>query len=164
MSCLPYYDRDGYYTYEQVIEAFNYVKIKDPTDNKYQKNMLYNHLTAIYNQMKRYDMNIVLARDVLKYDEFTTAIVGVYRLIPISFKFISKVRIDRVVSASNYRNAKFCGNCKNFSDQTDYDDMLNGICDIHTEINMEYDPPLKSPLVLECYGVCDDFIPKEEMK
>ena len=154
---MLWYDREGYYTYEQVAEAFEYVKMEDPTDDKYHQHFFYDHLKSILEEMEQYKMEIVLARDVLKYDEFTNAMVDLYRIIPTPFKSKTHDYLELQISAPNYREAEFCGNCKYFSDQTDYDDMLNGICDIHTEINVEYNPPLKSPLSLGCYGVCDNF-------
>ena len=33
-----------------------------------------------------------------------------------------------------------------FRDETDYDDMLNGVCEIHTQLHEEYDPVLKVPM------------------
>jgi len=159
---MSYYDREGYYTYGQVEEAFGYVEISDPTDDKYHQHFFYDHLKGILEMMKSYKMEIILAREVLKYDEFTRAMVDDYRIKPIPFKSTSNEYFELKISAPNYKNAKFCGNCKYFYDTTDYDDMLNGICDIHTEIDESYDPPLKSPLSLSCYSVCDDFVPKEE--
>ncbi len=159
---MSYYDRDGYYTYEQVKEAFGYVAISDPTDNKYRKHFLYDHLKSILEMMKQYKMDIILARDVLEYDDFTRAIVDDYRINPIQFKSVSNEYHNLKLSAPNYRNAEFCGNCIHFNDQTDYDDMLNGICEIHTQLDAEYDPALKMPMYLGCYSVCDNFKSKEE--
>ena len=159
---MLYYDRDGYYTYEQVKEAFGYVEISDPTDNKYHKNSLYNHLKEILEMMKQYKMDIILARDVLEYDEFTRAIVDDYRIKPVQFKSVSNEYHELKLSAPNYRSAEFCGNCIYFEDRTDYDDMLNGVCEIHTQLDAEYDPILKMPMDLGCYGVCDNFKFKEE--
>ena len=156
-ASMPYYDRDGYYTYEQVKEAFGYVEISDPTDDKYHQHFFYDHLKDILKQMKQYKMEIILAREVLKYDNFTRAMVGDYRIVPIPFKSINKRCYDYKVSAPNYRRAKFCGNCIHFRDETDYDDMLNGICELHTQLHMEYDPVLKVPMDLGCHDVCDDF-------
>ena len=67
-SILPYYDRDGYYTYDQVMEAFNYVKVADPTDDQYHKHSLYDHLKEIRENDGTYHMDIILARDD-RYDE-----------------------------------------------------------------------------------------------
>lgn len=154
---MLWYDEYGYYTYEQLLEAFAYVKTEDPTDDKYHKNRLHDHLHQILKQMKHYQMEIILARDILRYGEFENAMIELYRILPISFKSKSNEYLNRVISAPNYKEAKFCGNCKHFDDRTDYDDMLHGVCCIHTEIDVEYDPPLKSPLDLSCYSVCDDF-------
>lgn len=154
---MLYYDREGYYTYEQVKEAFGYVEISDPTDDKYHQHFFYDHLKGILEQMKQYKMEIILAREVLKYDEFTRAMVDDYRIKPIPFKHISNEYHDLKLSAPNYRRAEFCGNCIHFDDRTDYDDLLNGSCEIHTQLDEDYDPVLKVPMVLGCYNVCDNF-------
>ena len=70
---------------------------------------------------------------------------------------------DPKLSAPEFRDAECCGNCVNFNDLTDYDEMTHGECYIHTELHEEYDPPLKVPLELgSCDGVCNDFKKKEE--
>jgi len=155
------WERDGYYTFEQVMEAFNYLKVSDPTDDKYSHRQFYNHVERIVKMMEKYKMDIILAREVLQYDSWFDVMVSLYKIKPIPFKSESDTYRGYKITAPDFRDAEFCGNCLYFDDQTSYDDMLNGFCDIHTELDEDYDPPLKRPMSLSCYGVCNDFKMKE---
>jgi hypothetical protein len=155
-----YRDYDGYYTRDQISEAIDYAK-DDPIWGTEHWDF-YGHLIKINGRMIKYGMDIVLARDVVTYDKWYDSMVISWKIKPI--QFVSERNVvtgDPKVSAPRFREAEYCGNCKHFNDLTDYDDMLNGECEIHTMIDESYTPPLKIPLILGCGGVCNDFVMKD---
>lgn len=151
------WEREGYYTIEQVKEAFGYLDVSDPTDDKYSHHQFRDHIERILRMMEKHHMDIIIARDILQYDSWTDVMISIYKIKPIPFKSERRTYTEHTVTAPNFMSAEFCGNCKYFCDQTDQDDMLNGVCDIHNEVDKDYDPPLTRPMYLSCNGVCDDF-------
>jgi hypothetical protein len=160
---MYYRNYEGYYTLDQVMEAFGYLKISDPTGSKYSHHQFYNHVKRILEMMKKYHMDIILAKEVIQYDSWFDVMVNTYRINPIPFKSMVKTYNEYKITAPNFKTAQFCGNCLYFDDLTEQDDMLSGCCDIHTELDEDYNPPLKRPMSLSCYGVCDDFRFKDEV-
>jgi hypothetical protein len=110
--------------------------------------------------MNKYDMNIILAREIIQHDEFCDIIVGTYRIHPIQFKATNNPYTGQKITAPNFRDAQCCGNCAFFDDQTDQDEDRWGYCSLHTETKETYDPPLKVPLELPGDKVCDNFAPQ----
>jgi len=163
---LPYGEIDGYYTYNQIIDAIGYYtdgKPVSPLLNDPDPDFL-EHLKRISKRMENYKMDIILAREILLYDNMCDTMVSTFGIHPTKFISRKNVQTERKITAPNYREAEYCGNCIHFHDQTMYDDTMWGECDIHTELNEVYDPPLKNPLYLGCHEVCDDFcLDKDEV-
>jgi hypothetical protein len=149
---LLHRERNGYYTYDQIVEAIGYLQ----ADREDQKVIL-DHLHTIISKMAKYKMEIVLAREVLDFDEICDAVVGTYKIHPMPFKSISDIYTDHIVSAPEFRDAECCGNCAFFDNTTEQDCMESGICSLHTETDPRYDPPLKEPLELDPKSICKDF-------
>jgi hypothetical protein len=114
---MYYREREGYYTYDQVVEALRYVNA-DPDlgdERGYSHNQYVNHLERVIRKMEQYHMDIIPARKVLIYDSWYEAIVETYKIIPIPFKTTPeklgyphtppKISID-------FRMRKCCANCK----------------------------------------------------
>jgi hypothetical protein len=157
---LPYGERDGYYTREQIIEAVGYLQ-DDITPSGYEKTCK-DHLHRILSMMDKYSMGIILAREVIPHDEFCDIIVGTHRIRATPFKATDNPYIGQKITAPNFGDALCCGNCAFFDEQTDQDEDKWGYCSLHTETKETYDPPLKVPLELSGDSVCDSFAMRDD--
>jgi hypothetical protein len=155
---LNYGEIDGYYTRDQVVETIGY--LQDDKVGSAEK-LFKDHLHRIVSKMNKYDMQIILAREVIAYDEFCDLMVGTYHIHPTAFRSFNRdAYTEHEISAPNFHEAESCINCAFFDDQTDQDETTWGYCSLHTETNKDYDPPLKTPFELSGNGVCDSFAPR----
>jgi hypothetical protein len=151
-------NRDGYFTYDQIIEGIVYARA-DPVAG-YERNGVLDHLNEIREKMELYHMDIIMAREVVVYDKWHEAIVCTYKILPTQFKAEPVVGVypEAKISAPDFKDAECCGNCKHFNDLTGYDEMVHGECYLHTELHEDYDPVVKFPLeLMSCDSVCNDF-------
>jgi hypothetical protein len=162
-----WYDKYGYYTYEQVLELIDYVSNDTGVDYPRSEGQLLRHLTDIRDEMNQYKMKIYKASTVIGYDLWRDSIIDVYKVLPLKFTKDPSDNYElrsyeSVNTAPNFREGICCEYCKYYKDETGQDEMAWGVCKIHTTTDKDYEPNYIIPLTVNPTNICDDYSEDED--